>query len=157
MPAQPTNCFICKSTWLGPGAICDDCTRKLRNIAPRIVQPPPPCSYCGSSGHVDADCLQAAVNIHAAKIAYARLYGGGMASSRSRRNPFTQPYRPATPLKYCPACKSNYLIESKAGSVCSNCRTVIHNACRNCGLSETKGIKGDGTQFIECQSCLFIE
>ena len=75
-------------------------------------------------------------------------------------------FGPSDPMKFCPKCKGNYLIESKAGSVCSNCHTVVHNPCRNCESTNTKGLKAPnenlvpalGTvQFIECQDCLFIE
>lgn len=171
MPISPTNCFICKNTWTGAGAICDDCNYKLKHGTSRPVPPPPVCGFCHAVGHETVDCLAAALHFQAQQQAAAaakirpthtgRWASGGPTMRRPRRrNPFTN-YSYTPPLKYCTKCKSNYIIESKAGSVCSNCHTVIHNPCRNCGLQNTRGIQcADGgitTQFIECQDCLFIE
>jgi hypothetical protein len=154
----PSNCFICKNTYTGPGALCPTClqgvlTHGYHYAGPKAPsQPPPPppdCSFCGGA-HDDADCLAAAV-------AFA---SSTMARRRSPHHAFTQYInRTATmpPLKACSKCRGNYLIESKAGSVCSSCHTVVHNPCRNCNSTATKGLSGDSAQFIECQDCLFIE
>lgn len=171
MAVFPTNCFICKSTWIGAGAICDDCNYRIKSGTSRPVPPPPICTFCAGA-HDTVDCLAAALhfqaqqaaaaaqaNYKAAGIRTSRKYTGATMARRSRTRSVYTNYTP--PLKFCTKCKSNYIIESKAGSVCSNCHTVVHNPCRNCGLTNTKGVQcADGgltTQFIECQDCLFIE
>lgn len=159
MAILPTNCFICKNTWTGAGAICDACTLKLKHGTTYKPQPPPPppqCGFCGGP-HYTPDCLAAALHLQALKVQQAQARSN-MPPRKPRRNPYTN-YAP--PLKCCLKCKGNYLIESKAGNVCSNCRAVVHNPCRNCTSQNTKGIAAVEfsvtTQFIECQDCLFIE
>ena len=56
MPAQPTNCYICKNTWLGAGPICDNCSPPI-TAKPTFI---PWCSFCGGR-HDEADCLAGAV------------------------------------------------------------------------------------------------
>ena len=143
MPATPQNCFFCKTPWRGKGPMCDNC----RGI---ILTPPvtPICSYCGGF-HDTADCLKAA-------ISYLMPRTKPYISSTTYRRRGRMPYDPA-PLKYCNACKSNYLIESKAGNICTGCHAVVHNPCRNCTSQNTHGVTGDSTQFIECGDCQFIE
>jgi len=149
MPASGTNCYVCKNTYIGPGPICPSCatgtSTSRRTSAVQV------CNICGGF-HASVDCaLPTAVN----KLAIA-----AMKQRRTRPNPFTNYRHYSPPMKACPVCRGNYLIESKAGSVCSSCGTVVHNPCRNCTSTATRGIKctdGPITQFIECQDCLFIE
>lgn len=152
MPSIPQNCFYCKNPWPGKGPMCDRC-------AGIILQPPITptlCSFCNGA-HDTADCLKAAL-ANLAQNAYN--YQLNMAARKRKPYTFTRTgrmhYDPA-PLKYCSACKSNYLIESKAGAVCTSCHAVVHNPCRNCTSANTHGVTGDSTQFIECGDCLFIE
>ena len=164
--ANPTNCFICKNTWLGVGPICNNCK-------PATQRPPPPpkvCVHCGGA-HVVLDCPLIYQQ-------FQNMAGGLSNMARKRRgyNPFTGPHtsRPTTqqhytnyaPLKTCPKCKGNYLIESKAGSVCSSCREVVHHPCRNCTSPNTRGLSCPddnhvpglaSVQMIECQDCTFME
>lgn len=144
--ANPTNCFICKNTWLGKGPLCTKCSAQLAGAAP----PPPICQICNGP-HTAWQCPTV-------KLA-------GMATTTARiRYRYTN--SAASRLKTCPTCKGNYIIESKAGSVCSNCKTVVHNPCRNCNSPNTRGLSAPdpdlvpglgNIQFIECQDCLFIE
>lgn len=166
MSAQPQNCFICHNPWGGPDAICDTCKWQLRSTITSPPLPPPKCSYCNGK-HDDADCLSAA-------LAAQRNQAIHQANQRAQmRNPYRHSrassafravlqgthttHRYAPPLKVCPACRGNYLIESKAGSVCSSCKTVVHNPCPECTSTHTRGISDGGQQFIECRDCLFIE
>ncbi len=157
MPINPSNCYICKTTWLGPGAICAACRYDL--LFPNRPAPSPiQCSFCGGS-HDAADCLSAALQ-QAQQTQYKQAhhsynYGSTITGrlNMARKAKLYTNYAP--PLKHCSACKGNYAIESKAGSVCSNCRVVVHNPCRNCNSSHWQHQKI--TQFIECQDCLFIE
>jgi hypothetical protein len=157
--ATPTNCFVCKNTYIGPGAICPPCRQNINRGYHYSVKPPPPpppdCSFCGGA-HDDADCLAAAI-----AFAHTTTFAAStMARKRTLHHPFRQYSRfqaNGPPLKACSNCRGNYLIESKAGTVCSSCHTVVHNPCRNCNSTATKGLSGDSAQFIECQDCLFIE
>lgn len=125
---SPNNCYQCRKPWYGSTPTCDAC----RGVKTTYVHRPP-CGFCGNATHSSMDCYQMP------RIA----------------KPKKQFYGP--PLKHCQVCKGNYLIETKAGSVCSSCRSVVHNPCRNCDSLNTKGTSGDGMQFIECTDCLFIE
>lgn len=170
MPVMPTNCFICKTYWQGSTPICDDCTQLLAVKAP-TYQPITPnikldCIFCGSNQHEIANCLDA--QLHAQKLQAQQARDAQLAQMkaaahiraqikpRGRSKPFAN-YNYQPPLAVCPSCRGNYLIESKAGSVCSSCKTVVHNPCRSCTSSKTIGIKGDGVQFIECQDCQHME
>jgi len=155
MPIHPTNCYLCKKPWTGVGPICPSCMGILQ---PPVPPPLPICNYC-LGFHDIADCLKAAVSYHTAK----NLYNHQLNMASRKRNPYTQTrrtgrtsYDPA-PLKYCPVCKSNYVIESKAGTICTSCHTVVHNPCRNCTSSNTHGVQGPNEQFVECGDCQFIE
>ena len=148
MSISASNCYICKNTWLGAGPICDDCTYNTKFGLKSPKQPPLSCNYCGGQHHT-LDCLIGATGL----LSFMPKYSPYRARSKLRTGLTTA----APPMKSCPTCKGNYLLESKAGSVCSSCRTVIHNPCRNCTSTNTTGIKGDSLQFVECQDCLFIE
>lgn len=130
---QPLNCYVCKNPWWGAGPVCPNC-----GLA---------CSICGSDSHEFMDCIVSRT------ISYTNF--NMKYRSKPRTKPYIYNYRP--PLKVCKTCKGNYLLESKAGSVCASCKTAIHNSCRNCDSSNTIGIAGDNMQFIECQDCQFIE
>ena len=161
--AYPTNCYICKNTWLGSGPICPNCQ-------PQPKPPPPKCTYCGGP-HLVLDCPDIYQQFH--NMATAGL--ANMARRTRGHNPFVgrsasqkayQHYTNYQPLKSCPKCRGNYLIESKAGSVCSSCREVVHNPCRNCASPNTRGLSCPddnhvpglaSTQMIECQDCTFME
>ena len=166
MPVTPTNCYLCRNTWLGKGPICDICSGKITPSSK------PVCTFCGSFTHTITGCLDAQLKSQqlraAAVAATQKIYAKWSAKSKpmphrhtpKHRGPRrgTNPYTNYPPLmKSCPNCKGNYLIESKAGNVCSSCKTVVHNPCRECDSSNTHGVKGDGVQFIECNDCLFIE
>lgn len=169
--ANPTNCFICKNTWLGKGPICDQCNPKVK---PKPPPPPPSCGFCGGS-HDLADCLLAAMYFQKQAAAAAALHQQQWAATMATRTRSYNPYAGRGSqtvasnyqrLKTCPTCKGNYVIESKAGSVCSSCKTVIHNPCRNCSSPNTRGLSAPddnlvpglgSVQYIECQDCLFIE
>ena len=150
MPARPTNCFICKNTWLGKGPICDACLLTARGRSPL-------CNFCGSSTHDEAHCLgsklaqQLKANIH------RNTYMPRKAVRRSK--PFTNYYNAPTdpPLKLCSRCNQRTCIATKAGSICTNCKVLTRTPCRNCDSTATHGLSGDGTQLIECNDCLFIE
>lgn len=148
MPVTPTNCFICKNTWLGRGPICDSCNP---------AAPPQTCTFCGSPSHGLDNCLEAQLN---AQKPYSYYNSPSMTIRRLRRSkPYTNYYySPQQPkLKYCQNCKQNAQVEAKAGTVCSNCKFVTHNPCRNCDSIATHGLSGDNMQFIECNDCQFIE
>jgi len=142
MPAQPGNCFFCKKPWPGKGPMCDTCAGIILTAPPPIT---PICSFC-KGPHDSVDCL-----LHSFMAPPYRTKPYTRTVQRGR-----MPYDPA-PLKYCPACKSNYLIESKAGTICTSCHTVVHNPCRNCTSSNTHGVQGPHEQFVECGDCQFIE
>lgn len=151
MAVQPTNCFICKTTWLGTGPVCDKCLYVAAAVRPPQAAP----------ANYKAKYVQQPLPQHPPKAPYTQQ-APNMARKRSSRNPFTQSYfkqPPQAPLKQCSSCKGNYLIESAAGSVCSSCKTVVHNPCRNCESTATKGIKSpsDNHTYVECSDCLFIE
>ncbi len=179
MPIKPTNCYICKKTWFGSGTICSACMGK--------TPPPPPlstCTFCGGP-HNSATCLFATTAFQqmmqppqaTGKKSQNPLYTAAMHNKQPKkycrncgsilhktahcryRTFQSVANRAATnyPLKPCPNCRGNHLIESKAGSVCAACKTVVHNPCRECSSNRTIGLKGDGVQFIECQDCKFIE
>ena len=147
------TCIICKTIYVGVGAICTNC----RQTAP---PPKPHCTFCGGLH-----------NISACKAFWNMALGtmqstSATAQMRKTNRHYTNYAQRTPPLKACRNCKGNYLIESKAGSVCSSCHTVVHHPCRNCESTNTKGlaapnenlVPGLGTiQFIECQDCLFIE
>lgn len=141
------------------------------------------CQFCGAQGHEQADCLDWKLKVQQAAIAYAAQlaqtqaaqaaackqaqhaynYGGTMTGRRRRSKPYVNPrrvysnYETGPKLLYCSTCHQNQRAESKAGSICLNCKTLIRKQCRNCDSHETHGIGGDGMQFIECNDCLFIE
>ena len=154
MPAQPTNCFICKNTWLGAGPICDVC----RGIIYPTPPPLPTCSFCGGF-HDEVDCLAAALVAQRQKQPqYQAIYN--MARKHIRRSkPFTNYYNHPTPppLKLCSKCNQRASVETKAGSICTSCKALTRNPCRNCDSTSTHGLSGDGLQFIECNDCRFIE
>ena len=148
--SKMATCGKCGQTHFGTFKWCDQCLQ--RYPPPHYGQPHIWCSYCGNTTHQTISCpiMKAST--------FFQNYSGSNTNMRRRRNSnsaFHYQYQP--PLKACPACKGNYLIETKAGSVCSSCRSVVHNPCRNCDSLNTKGTSGDGMQFIECRDCLFIE
>lgn len=163
MPISPTNCYICRKPWYGKGPLCNSCT------AHSAPQHSVFCSYCGSKTHVEADCLDAQLaaqhraTLSAIQYSYISAQAQARLATMARRNtrrskPYTNFYdSPEAPLKKCVKCHQNAQIETKAGSVCTNCKNIVRNPCRNCNSHETHGIGGDGTQFIECNDCQFIE
>lgn len=154
MPAQPTNCYKCKNTWLGIGPICDDCFRPPRFIH----QPPPTCSFC-QGAHETVNCLAAAAHYYQQGTLYNNMKYTRKTTKR-RTKPFTNYYNsPNTPppLKHCSKCKQQACIETKAGSICTSCNALTRNQCRNCGSTSTHGLSGNNLQFIECNDCRFIE
>lgn len=150
-----TNCYFCHKTWLGAGPICDSCYVNIHQPA-APVQPPPPrvtCAVC-SGHHPTALC--------AITLPPGYSYKGNIGMARRPRRTryqYVSVSNDPPPLTKCPKCNGNYMIESKAGKVCSNCLTVVHNPCRECSSINTKGIKDPttNTQFIECEDCRFIE
>ena len=154
MPAQPTNCYICKNTWLGAGLICDNCSPPI-TAKPTFI---PWCSFCGGR-HDEADCLAGAVTAPQQKQQqYQPPYN--MARKPIRRSkPFTNYYNAPTPppLKLCSKCNQHATVETKAGSICTSCKALTRNPCRNCTSTNTHGLSGDTIQFIECNDCQFIE
>lgn len=157
--AQPQNCYHCKLPFAGKGPVCAACNLALLYATTRTKLPPMfNCTFCGSKTHDTVDCLAYALNVQQQQQkAQLHMAQQILMATRTQRRTARHNYNYTPPLKACPACKGNYLIESKAGSVCSNCRTVIHNVCRNCGLPNTRGLTGDNTQFIECLDCQFLE
>ena len=145
-----TTCDKCGQPHFGTMRWCDQCLQRY----PPTQQPPPQphtwCSFCGTTQHRTVSCPIMTAT------AFFNTYANPATQSNMRR-PRKLHYQYQPPLKTCPACKGNYLIETKAGSVCSSCRSVVHNPCRNCDSVNTKGKSGDGMQFIECTDCLFIE
>ena len=145
MPVYPTLCFKCKNTWLGKGPICNVC----RGIKP--------CNLCGGA-HAPADCSVLVNQYIYDALRYAMARTGSHKFTAWQHNSFkSRAYNARPLLKTCPACKSNYLIESKAGSICAGCRNVVHLPCRNCNSINTHGLAGDSQQFIECSDCQFME
>lgn len=152
MSKQPTNCYICKNYWAGAGPICDSC-----NITSRSVKP---CNFCGSSTHNETNCYASKLAQQQKARMHASNYNSYMARKTVRRSkPFTNYYNAPTepPLKLCSRCNQRTCIATKAGSICTNCKVLTRNPCRNCDSTATHGLSGDGTQFIECNDCLFIE
>ena len=154
MSPPPTNCYICKNTWLGTTAICDKCRRSGLGYKP---PPSPMCSYC-KGAHDSADCLAdpLAAFVHNLTSANYRY----MSKKTVRRTkPFANYYNtpPTPPLKFCSKCKGHTCIETKAGSICTSCKALTRNPCRNCTSTATHGLSGDNMQFIECNDCQFIE
>ena len=161
MPIQPTNCYICHHTWTGKSPICDNCSGHFTPT----TQPPSTCSFC-QGAHADIDCLSAAIaqqhNMAGAYSFKTPQFHQGifMAKKHPYRNkPFMGNYSyPNTlPLKHCTTCNQFTCVETKAGSICTNCKTLIRYPCRNCNSTTTHGLSGDNMQFIECNDCRFIE
>lgn len=152
MPAQPHNCFICKNTWLGSGPICDDCKPAAKNYSL-------PCKFCGSYQHDEATCVVFRLQQQNKSSFHAAKYNPFMAQRTVRRSkPFTNFYADqGPPLKTCVKCKMKAVLETKAGRICTHCKAVTHNPCRNCTSTATHGLGGDGMQFIECNDCQFME
>lgn len=192
---QPTNCFICKNTWLGAGPICDDCNYRVSGPytnaqTAHTHTPPLQCNFCGGN-HYESQCLAASLaqqyNTNPLKQAHikqhASYYNNAMKqvaaqmatqqqaqmANRTRHRPYStttgrrsKPYTnyydsSSPPMKYCSACKQHQRLETKAGSICTNCKAITRNPCRNCNSGSTHGLAGDSMQFIECNDCLFIE
>ena len=164
MPVSLSNCYICKNTWLGKGPLCDDCLNHFTAAAQSK------CSFCGGS-HDDADCLAAALAAQQRKqnayksaySSYRATYNYNMATKTPRRSkPFMRynaiyDQQMSPPLRFCCECNQRATIETKAGSICTNCKALTRNPCRDCDSTSTHGLSGDGTQFIECNDCQFIE
>lgn len=157
---HPSNCFICKNTWTGKGPICPTCaiTQTIQAAAAQWQK----AAYQQPLDKAQQDHINDAMQYFFASVDTGPA---GLTMPRSRRPShwaFARPssgriYSQQPLLRTCPACKGNYLIESKAGTVCAGCKTVVHNACRNCTSTNTHGLFGDKTQFLECGDCQFIE
>ena len=153
MPAQPSNCYICKNYWAGAGPICDVCISKTKSHSPS-------CNFCGSPTHNETNCYASKLAQQQKARMHASNYNSYMARKTVRRSkPFTNYYNAPTepPLKLCSRCNHRTCITTKAGSICTNCKVLTRNPCRNCDSTATHGLSGDKTQFIECNDCLFIE
>lgn len=154
--ATPTACYICHNTWLGKGPVCDDCMYLATYGTAKPPPPPPICAFCAGA-HETVDCLAAALHYQQQATHAAQVHMSTRPRRPRRPRPFTN-YTFTPAMARCPACKGNYLIESKAGSVCTSCHTVCHGSCRSCTSENTRGLKSnDGTQFIECNDCQYIE
>lgn len=150
MPVQPSNCFICKQTWYGQGAVCDAC----RGISP------PYCPKCATYHSPVANCATFPCNfcgqVHVGVCPPLMFKYRGRRTQRPVGSRGTHHQPP--PLGMCPKCHMRSLLVSKAGGACMSCKAVIHYTCRNCASANTRGVKGlDKDQFIECIDCLFIE